>query len=53
MKQGAPKKEPEDVRKGRTIKFSDKEWDQVKILAELNQRNISRYVREKVLNKGD
>ncbi len=46
---GAPKKKSEDLKKPRSIKFSDKEWERVK---ELAQGNVSKFIRDRTLGGG-
>ena len=51
-RKGAGAKPRSDVpAKNRSIKFTDDEWEIIKILAELNNLTKSEYVRRKALDK--
>jgi hypothetical protein len=48
-KMGRPYLPSEEKRKARSIKMSDKEWEEIQKRAAKETKNVSRYIREKVL----
>jgi hypothetical protein len=48
---GRPSLPEDEVRKARSVKFSDAEWEQVKKKAQTSKMNISEYIRNNVLKE--
>jgi len=45
---GRPAVRPEDKRKARNIKMSDKEWSEIQLMAEQAEVSIAEFIRKKV-----
>jgi hypothetical protein len=51
MGRRGPQPNPKKFRRQRGIRFSDREWEEVKQRAEKSKTPVSTYVRETVLNR--
>ncbi len=50
-REGAGRPRIKDKKKGRSIKFSDEEWDEVRAKADAAGLSMSEYIRERALKK--